>query len=83
MQQPDNTLLSSQSSKTTVPICMDDVNEKAADAWELFIDAYNGSWRGTRTHGVEAFLTLPIVSANWSDGTDQQRAHNPHSISSP
>ena len=45
-------------SETTVPICVDDVNEKAADAWEkLFIDAYNGSGRGTRIHGVEAFLT--------------------------
>ena len=48
----------------------------AADAWEeLFIDAYNGSGRGTRTYGVEAFQTLPIVSANWSVGTDRQRAH--------
>ena len=63
-------------SKTTIPICVDDVNEKAADAWEeLFIDAYNGSGRGTRTHGVEAFQTLPIVSANWCVGTDRQRAH--------
>ena len=63
-------------SKTTVPICVDDVNEKAADSWEeLFIDAYNGSRRGTRTHGVEAFLILPIVSANWSVGTDRQKAH--------
>ena len=67
---------SKAASKTTIPICVDDVNEKAADAWEeVFIDAYNGSRRGTRTHGVEAFQTLPIVSANWSVGTDRQRAH--------
>lgn len=63
-------------SKTTIPLCVDDVSEKSADSWEeLFIDAYNGSGRGTRTHGVEAFQTLPIVSANWSVGTDRQRAH--------
>ena len=63
-------------SKTTIPICVDDVNEKAADSWEeLIIDAYNGSGRGTRIHGVEAFQTLPIVSANWTVANDRQRAH--------
>ena len=63
-------------SKTTIPIYVDDVSEKSADAWEeLFIDAYNGSGRGTRLHGIETFQTLPIVSANWCIGTDRQRAH--------
>lgn len=63
-------------SKTTIPICVDDVNEKSADTWEeLFIDTYNGSGRGTRTHGVEAFQILPVVLANWSVGTDRQWAH--------
>ena len=52
------------------------MNEKAADAWEeLFIDAYNGTGRGTRMYGVEAFKTLPIVSANWNVGSDRPRAH--------
>jgi hypothetical protein len=38
------------SSQTTIPTYVDDVNEKSADAWEeLFIDAYNGSGRGTHT----------------------------------
>ena len=63
-------------SKTTIPICVDDVSEKAADTWEeLFIDAYNGTGRGTRMYGVEAFKTLPIVSANWTVGSDRPRAH--------
>ena len=63
-------------SKTTIPIVVDDVNEKAADAWEeLFIDAYNGSGRGTRMYGIEAFKTLPMISANWYVGTDRPRAH--------
>ena len=35
--------LFSAASKTTIPICVDDVSEKAADSWEeLIIDAYNG-----------------------------------------
>ena len=63
-------------SKTTIPICVDDVTEKSADAWEeLFIDAYNGTGRGTRMYGVEAFKTLPIVSANWSVGAERPRGH--------
>ena len=39
------------------------------------IDAYNGSGRGTRLYGVEAFKTLPIISANWSVGKERPRAH--------
>ena len=63
-------------SKTTIPICVDDVSEKSADSWEeLIIDAYNGTGRGTRMYGVEAFKTLPIVSANWNVGPDRPRAH--------
>ena len=64
-------------SKTTIPICVDDVSEKAADSWEeLIIDAYNGTGRGTRLFGVEVFSTLPILSANWKVGMDRPRAHS-------
>ena len=63
-------------SKITIPIYVDDISEKSADAWEkLFIIAYNGSGRGTRLHGIETFQMLPIVSANWCIGNDRQRAH--------
>ena len=49
------------------------MSEKAADAWEeLFIDAYNGTGRGTRMYGVEAFKTLPIV---WNVGAERPRGH--------
>ena len=35
--------------KTTIPVVIDDISAKAADTWEeLFIDAYNGTSRGTR-----------------------------------
>ena len=38
-------------SKTTIPVVVDDISEKAADTWEeLFVDAYNGTGRGTRTY---------------------------------
>ena len=58
-----------------IPIYVDDVSEKSADAWEeLVIDAYNGSGRGTRLHGIDTFHTLPIVSANLCIGTDWQQA---------
>ena len=64
-------------SKTTIPICVDDVSEKAADSWEeLIIDSYNGTGRGTRMYGVEVFRTLPILSANWKVGMDRPRAHS-------
>lgn len=40
---------------------VDDITEKSIEAWEeLFINAYN---RGTLMHSVEAFQTLPLVSA--------------------
>ena len=46
-------------SHTTIPICVDDVSEKAADSWEeLIIDAYNGTGRGTRLYGVETFHSI-------------------------
>ncbi len=64
-------------SKTTIPIIVDDVSEKAADTWEeLFVDAYNGTGRGTRTYGVETFKTLPIISTNWKLGHERPRAHS-------
>ena len=63
-------------SKTTIPIVVDDVSERAADSWEeLIIDAYNGTGRGTRMYDVETFITLPILSANWTIGADRPRAH--------
>ena len=63
-------------SKTTIPIVVDDVNERAADSWEeLIIDAYNGTGRGTRMYNVETFITLPILSANWTISADRPRAH--------
>jgi hypothetical protein len=69
--------LFSAASKTTVPICIDDVNERSADSWEeLIIDAYNGTGRGTRMYGVERFHTLPILSANWKVKNDRPRAHS-------
>ena len=69
--------LFSAASKTTIPICVDDVSEKAADSFEeLIIYAYNGTGRGTRMYGVETFQTLPILSANWKVGTDRPRAHS-------
>jgi len=39
--------------KTTIPVVIDDITARAADTWEeLFIDAYNGTSRGTQlTHG--------------------------------
>ncbi len=55
-------------SQTTVPICVDDINEKAADSWEeLVIDAYNG---------MEYFKTLPILTANWKIDASRPRAHS-------
>ena len=61
----------------TIPICVDDVNEKAADAWEEpFIDTYSGTGRGTHMYGVEAFKTLPIVSAKMEcRSREAKRAH--------
>ena len=63
-------------SKTTIPIIVDDITERAADSWEeLIIDAYNGTGRGTRMYDVESFITLPILSANWTISIDRPRAH--------
>ena len=63
-------------SKTTIPIVVDYVSERAADSWEeLIIDAYNGTGRGTRMYDVETFITLSILSANWTIGADRPRAH--------
>ena len=63
--------------KTTIPVVIDDITARAADTWEeLFIDAYNGTSRGTRSYGVESFSTLPIVSSNWKLGAERPRAHS-------
>ena len=63
--------------KTTIPVVIDDITARAADTWEeLFIDAYNGTSRGTRSYGVESFSTLPIVSSNWKLGAECPRAHS-------
>ena len=63
--------------KTTIPVVIDDISAKAADTWEeLFIDAYNGTSRGTRFYGVESFSTLPIVSSDWKLGAEHPRAHS-------
>ena len=63
--------------KTTIPVVIDDISAKAADTWEeLFIDAYNGTSRGTRSYGVESFSTLPVVSCNWKLGAERPRAHS-------
>ncbi len=63
--------------KTTIPVVIDDITAKAADTWEeLFIDAYNGTSRGTRSYGVESFSTLPVVSSNWKLGGERPRAHS-------
>ena len=69
-------LLFKAGSQTTLPICFDNVSEKAADSWEeLIIDAYNGIGRGTRVFG-EIFHTLPILTANWKVEIDRHRAHS-------
>lgn len=57
-------------SKTTIPICVDDVGEKAADSWEeLIIDAYNGSGRGICMYGlrysVHFRFYLQIGKSGW------------------
>ena len=61
--------------RTTIPIAVDDINEKTQDTWEeLIIDAYNNTARGTRSYSVESFSTLPIVSANWRFHSGKGRA---------
>ena len=75
--QTTPSFLFNAASKTTIPICVDDVSEKAADSWEeLIVDAYNGTGRGTCMYGIEVFRTLPILSANWKVGMNQPRAHS-------
>ena len=56
--------------QTTIPIAIDDINEKSQDTWEeLIIDAYNNTPRGTRSYSSEIFCTLPLISANWRYST--------------
>ncbi len=61
--------------RTTIPVAVDDVSEKAQDTWEeLIIDAYNNTARGTRSYSVERFNTLPCISANWHFTSARGRA---------
>ena len=61
--------------RTTIPIAVDDINEKTQDIWEeLIIDAYNNTARGTRSYSVESFSTIPILSANWRFPSGKGRA---------
>ncbi len=61
--------------RTTIPVAVDDVSEKAQDTWEeLIIDAYNNTARGTRSYSVEKFSTLPCISANWHFTSTKGRA---------
>ena len=60
---------------TTIPVAVDDINEKALETWEeLIIDTYNNSARGTRSYSIESFSTLPILSANWCFPSGKGRA---------
>ena len=40
------------------------------------MDVYNGTGCGTRSYGVESFLTFPILTANWKMGAERPRAHS-------
>jgi len=61
--------------RTTIPIAVDDINEKTQDTWEeLIIDAYNNTAQGTRSYSVENFSTLPVLSANWRFPSGKGRA---------
>ena len=62
--------------QTTVPIGLDDINEKAQDTWEeLVIDTYNNTTRGTRSYNTECFKTMPVLTSNWRFECIRQRAH--------
>ena len=61
--------------RTTIPIAVDDINEKTQDIWEeLITDAYNNTAGGTRSYIVESFSTIPILSANWRFPSGKGRA---------
>ncbi len=61
--------------QTTIPVAADDISERTQDTWEeLIVDAYNCTARGTRTHSIESFSTLPLVSANWRFTAIKSRA---------
>ena len=61
--------------RTTIPLAVDDINDKAQDTWEeLIVDTCNNTARGTRSYSVESFCTLPMVSANWSFTSQRGRA---------
>ena len=61
---------------TTLPIGLDDISEKGQDVWEeLVINAYNNTSRGTRSYNSEKFLSIPIMTANWTFSRERKRAH--------
>ena len=61
--------------QTTVPIGLDDINEKAQDTWEeLVINSYNTA-RGTCAYSTECFKTMPVLTSNWRFESKRQRAH--------
>ena len=62
--------------RTTIPIGVDDIGEKAQDTWEeLVIDTYNNTPRGTRSYSTEVFQSTPVLTANWRFNHNRQRAH--------
>ena len=67
VQQPNHTIfLFDMLKRTTIPIGVDDISEKAKDTWEeLVIDTYNNTPRGTRSYSAEVFQSTPILTANW------------------
>ena len=74
-QSDDPFLLFAAFKQTTVPIGLDDINEKAQDTWEeLVIDSYNTA-RGTREYNTECFKTMPVLTSNWRFESKRQRAH--------
>lgn len=75
-QSDDPFLLFAAFKPTTVPIGLDDINEKAQDTWEeLVIDSYNNTARGTRAYNTECFKTMPVLTSNWRFESKRQRAH--------
>ena len=75
-QSDDPFLLFAAFKQTTVPIGLDDINEKAQDTWEeLVIDSYNNTARGTRAYNTECFKTMPVLTSNWRFESKRQRAH--------
>ena len=61
---------------TSLPIGIDDVNEKSQDTWEeLVIDTYNNTSRGTRSYNSKKFRSMPLLTSNWKFSKERKRAH--------